>query len=43
MKELFLLKYGEVALKGLNRSTFESRLMSALRHRLRTVGDFRIS
>ncbi|MBQ2697547.1 MAG: tRNA 4-thiouridine(8) synthase ThiI [Clostridia bacterium] len=38
--ELILLKVGEVALKGLNRRSFESQLMSNLRHRLRRVGRF---
>ena len=42
MKELFLLKYGEVALKGLNRSTFEARLLASLRRRLRNVGEFNV-
>ena len=33
-KELILAKYGEMALKGLNRGTFEDILMKNLRRRL---------
>ena len=33
-KELILAKYGEMALKGLNRGTFEDILMKHLRRRL---------
>ena len=35
MNEIFLLKMGEIVLKGLNRSTFEGRLHSNLTRRLR--------
>ena len=35
MKEMFLLKYGEIALKGANRASFESVLMKNIRRRLR--------
>lgn len=38
--EIILLKYGEIALKGLNRRSFESTLMANLRHRLRRVGRY---
>ena len=41
-KEILLVKSGELALKGLNRSTFEAVLMKNIRHRLRPLGDFRI-
>ena len=34
MKEVLLLKLGEVVLKGLNRRRFESRLIANLRRRL---------
>ena len=33
MQEILLIKNGELALKGLNRSTFESVLLKNLRHR----------
>lgn len=40
MKEIFLLKEGEIALKGLNKRNFEEAFMRNLRHRLGAVGDF---
>ena len=40
MQEIILLKYGEVALKGLNKSRFEAALMRNLKHRLKRVGDY---
>ena len=40
--EILLIKNGELALKGLNRRTFEEALMSNLRYRLRRHGDFLI-
>ncbi len=39
-KEILLIKNGELALKGLNRRTFEEALMRNLRYRLRKAGDF---
>jgi len=42
MKEIVLLKYGELALKGANRYTFESILVKNIRRRLRDLGDFKI-
>ncbi len=42
VQEILLIKNGELALKGLNRSTFESVLLKNLRHRLRPLGDFRL-
>ncbi len=39
-QELILLKCGEIALKGLNRRSFESILLANLRHRLRRIGKF---
>ncbi len=42
MNEMFLLKMGEIVLKGLNRSAFEGRLHSNLSRRLKTYGKFRI-
>ncbi len=40
MKEIILLKNGEIALKGLNRSTFEDKLISNARRRLEPLGKF---
>ena len=40
MKEIILLKDGELALKGLNRSTFEDILIKNLRGRLSSLGEF---
>lgn len=42
-KELILAKYGEMALKGLNRGTFEDILMKNLRRRLKKFGSFRLN
>ena len=42
MNEMFLLKLGEIVLKGLNRFTFENRLKSNLARRLRPYGKFRV-
>lgn len=38
--EIVLIKAGELALKGLNRSSFEDILLKNLRHSLRGVGSF---
>lgn len=40
MEKLILVKNGELALKGLNRSTFEDILIKNMRRRLRAVGEF---
>lgn len=40
MKEVILIKNGELALKGLNRSTFEDILVKNIRRRLKGAGDF---
>ncbi len=40
MKEIILCKYGEIALKGLNKNNFESALMKNVRRRLRSSGKF---
>ena len=42
MNEMFLLKLGEVVLKGLNRGAFENRLKSNLARRLRPYGSFNV-
>ena len=39
-KEVILIKNGELALKGLNRSTFEDVLIKNLRWRLKALGNF---
>lgn len=43
MKEIILIKHGELALKGLNRSTFEDVLAKNIRWRLKDLGNFKIS
>jgi thiamine biosynthesis protein ThiI len=40
--EMLLLKLGEVVLKGLNRRSFEDRLTSNVRRRLKGCGSFQI-
>ncbi|MCM1364762.1 MAG: tRNA 4-thiouridine(8) synthase ThiI [Faecalibacterium sp.] len=40
MRKVILVKNGELALKGLNRSTFEDILVKNLKRRLNTVGKF---
>ena len=40
MKEVILVKNGELALKGLNRRSFEDMLMANIRRRLASLGKF---
>ncbi|MEG1448568.1 MAG: tRNA uracil 4-sulfurtransferase ThiI [Oscillospiraceae bacterium] len=40
MKEIILIKNGEIALKGLNRATFEDILIKNMKHRLYKLGRF---
>ena len=40
MKEIILVKYGEIALKGLNKSTFEDMLQRNIKRRLKKLGTF---
>lgn len=40
MKEIILIKNGELALKGLNRSTFEDVLIKNIRKRIKPLGEF---
>lgn len=40
MKEIILVKYGEIALKGLNKSTFEDMLQKNIKRRLKKLGTF---
>ena len=42
MKEIILIKNGELALKGLNRSTFEDMLCKNIRRRIKPFGSFEI-
>ncbi len=41
MKEIILLKNGELALKGLNRHTFENQLVKNMKYRLHDLGKIR--
>lgn len=43
MKEIILLKNGELVLKGLNRHTFEDILIKNMRRRLSDLGQFQFS
>ena len=43
MKEIILIKNGELALKGLNRRTFEDILIKNMRHRLKDLGKFKFT
>ena len=43
MKEVILLKNGEIALKGLNRRTFEDQLIKNMRHRLSPLGTWQFT
>ncbi len=40
MREIILCKFGEIALKGLNKSNFESVLVKNVRRRLKRLGEF---
>ncbi len=40
--DLILLKYGEIALKGLNKPIFERKLLDNIKSRLDKVGKFRV-
>ena len=42
MNEIILLKLGEVVLKGLNRRSFEDKLLSNIRRRLQHYGSFNV-
>lgn len=42
MKEVILCKYGEVILKGANRSDFEQKMLKQLRQRARRVGNYKV-
>ena len=42
MNDIILLKLGEIVLKGLNRKSFEQKLVSNVRRRLSHIGKFRV-
>lgn len=42
MKEIILIKLGELVLKGLNRKNFEASLVRNIRHRIHKLGNFDI-
>ena len=42
MKEVILIKDGELALKGLNRSIFEDKMIGTIKRRLRKFGGFSV-
>ena len=43
MNEIFLMKIGEIILKGGNRKLFENRLRSNVARRMRPFGDFKVT
>lgn len=42
MKEIILIKNGELALKGLNRGTFEDRMVKTIKYRISGVGKSKV-
>ena len=42
MREILLLKYGEIVLKGANKRYFEDMLCRQLRHKAKPHGNFEI-
>ena len=42
IKEVILCKYGEVILKGANRSDFEAKMLKQLRLRAKRIGNYKI-
>ena len=43
MKEIILVKYGEMVLKGLNKRTFEDMLTKNIKRRLKSLGHFQLT
>lgn len=43
MKEIVLVKYGEMALKGLNKKSFEDMLTKNIKRRLKSLGKFQLT
>ncbi len=42
MRDMILLKQGEIVLKGLNKRFFEQKLLHNIRSRLKPIGDFNV-
>ena len=42
MNDIILCKLGEIVLKGLNRKSFEAKLLANLRRRLEPIGNFKV-
>ena len=42
MNEIILCKYGELALKGLNKNSFEAVLLKNIKRRLKDLGEYKI-
>ena len=40
MKNVFLIKYGELAIKGKNRHLFENKLVTNVKRNLKDIGEF---
>lgn len=43
MREIILIKDGELALKGLNRCVFEDKMISLIKNRLKPLGEIKIT
>lgn len=43
MKEVILIKDGELSLKGLNRSVFEDKMVSTIKRRIKKYGEFSVT
>ena len=43
MNEIFLLKLGEIVLKGTNKRQFENRLRQNIRRRMKDFGNFDVT
>lgn len=43
MKEIILIKDGELSLKGLNRCNFEDKMISNIKRRLKSLGEIKIT
>ena len=43
MKNVFLIKYGELAIKGKNRHLFENKLVTNVKRNLKDVGEFLVT
>ena len=43
MNEIFLLKLGEIILKGANRRQFENKLKTNVARRMRPFGEFKVN